>query len=247
MMDKDIIEKGIEVNDRHIQNVINNIDEDVPFVNQIIDLGFESLEDFFNKKTIYEMQNALNGKAVETPPKDAIPMLEDMLENKQVGLVYVINKTGTCVHAGVGGKETHLNEEYCNQNGIPIYPYSLYGGNIVSTLGDFDIGMIVQDDIEITCGFMLNNFKEILSSYFDDMDVQGNDLLIDNKKAIGTACLCADGYIFFIAHFSMSAKPELIENICGVPLTGKEVGCIDTDVLSVDELSEKVLSWLQGL
>ena len=239
------VEQGIEINRQHIYNVEHNISEEISFVDQILSLGYKDLEEFFNEKVEYEMQNALKGKVYSVEPKDAMPTLRRLVQSGEYGIVSVYTNE-TCVHHGQDPTK-YLNEDYCAQHNIPIYPYDSFGGNIVATKDDYSVALLLPLTIDISAGFVLQKTKEILQRYFDDVDVVDNDILIKNRKVAGATSFGTERYFFLIYHFSMSEKEDLITEICGAPTSGKRPGYIDTSVLPTERLMEDFLSWLQGL
>lgn len=239
------IQQGIELNKHHLFNIINNISEETSFSSEIIHLGFKNLEDFFEQKREYEMQQSLKNKVYETTPEKAMTTLSYLINNQLYGIVSV-NNNQTCVHKGQN-KEKTINMQYCQEHNIPIYEYNSYGGNIVATENDYSIALIVPREIDIDRAFVLNHTKNILDKYFKNIIIDGNDILLDGKKVAG-ATVFEDEHIFFlIYHFSMSPKEELIYNICGNPDTNKQPGFLDQKILSTEELKKELLSWLQGL
>ena len=239
------VEQGIELNKQHIYNVEYNIEEEIPFINQIKALGYTDLEEFFNDKIEYEMQHILNGQVYSVEPKDAMPTLRSLLQNNKYGIVSVYTNE-TCVHHGQDPSKT-LNIKYCEEHNIPIYSYDSFGGNIVATKNDYSVALLLPLTIDISAGFILEKTKEILLKYFDKVEIQDNDILINNKKVAGATSFGTDEFFFLIYHFSMSDKEELITAICGEPTSGKQPGYIDTAILSTEQLMEDFLSWLQGL
>lgn len=239
------VEQGIEINNLHIYNVEHNIAEEISFRDRILALGYKNLEEFFNEKIEYEMQNILKDKLFSVEPKDAMPTLRQLVQNNKYGIVSVYTNE-TCVHHGQDSTK-YLNEEYCIEHNIPIYPYDSFGGNIVATKDDYSVAILLPLTIDISSGFILNKTKEILEKYFNDVEILDNDILIKNRKVAGATSFGTNRYFFLIYHFSMSPKEELITEICGAPTSGKRPGYIDTSILPTEKLMEEFLSWLQGL
>lgn len=238
------IEQGIQINQEHLLNVQNSIEENPSFADKILSLGFDSLEDFFTQKKIYLLQQSVKDTICDVSNKEAIPSLFSLVEQETPGIVIVIAQE-ICVHKGKG-KESNLDEDYCAKNNISIYPYDLYGGNILATPGDCSLGLVVPLDVDLDLRFVLEQIKSILDKYLDNLSIQGNDILMDGKKIVGTSSLRTDKFFCFISHFSMNNKTELVEKVCGQPLTGKEVGFINQEILSSNQLKQEVLRWLQG-
>ena len=239
------VEQGIEINNQHIYNVEHDIEEEISFIDQIKALGYNDLEEFFNDKTEYEMQQVLRGQVYSVEPKDAMPTLRSLVYNNKYGIVSVYTNE-TCVHHGQDPSKT-LNVKYCEEHNIPIYPYDSFGGNIVATKDDYSVALLLPLTVDISAGFVLDKTKQILLKYFNNVEIQDNDILINGKKVAGATSFGTEDFFFLIYHFSMSDKEELITAICGAPTSGKQPGYIDTTILSTKQLMEDFLSWLQGL
>lgn len=240
-----VIEQGIALNNQHIYNIENGIDEPISLLEQIQNLGYKDLEDFFEHKKEYEMQQILRGNVYSVGPKDAMPTLRHLIEDGLYGIVSV-DTNETCVHHGQDDSK-FLDYVYCSVNDIPIYTYDSFGGNIVATKDDYSIAVILPINVDIDTTFVLLHFKSIIDKYFDNVEIQGNDILINNKKVAGTTSFGTGNFFFLIAHFSMNPKDELIRSICGTPSSDKNPGYIDTAILSTEQLKGDLLGWLQGL
>ena len=238
------IEQGILINRQHMYDVRNNIAEKESFESQIKKLGFKDLEEFFKEKAEYEMQSFLKNNVYSVKPKEAMIKLRELISDKKYGIISVYTDE-TCVHHGQN-KDKIINVEYCKNNNIPIYEYDSFGGSIVATEGDYSMALLIPNSIDIWTSSILNKIKDILLKYFNNVEIQNNDILINKKKVMGSTSLIKDNYFFFIYHFSMSEKNDLIHAICGDPTSEKVPGYIDNKVLSTSELMEELLIWLQG-
>lgn len=243
------IEQGIQINNQHIYNIENNISEPISFLEQMEEIGYGSLEEFFEEKTEYEMQNILYHKVYSVPPKDAMNTLKYLMDHNEYGIISVYTDE-TCVHHGQNPNK-YLNEDYCKTNNIPIYPYNSFGGNIVATKGDYSFAIIIPASIDINANFILRRIVSILKKYYiysdSDIIIENNDILINNQKVLGSTVFGNDKIFFCICHFSMTEKQNLISKICGKPTTGKYAGYIEKELLTTEQLMEEVLKWLQGL
>jgi len=240
------VEQGIEINARHLFNVMHDITEEVSFRDQILALGYEDIEDFFKEKTIFEMQkNLKNGKLYTVKMPNLVNILNILVQKKQNGIVSIYTDT-TCVCHGQNTQK-QLNTDYCEKNNIPIYPYNSFGGNIVATAEDYGMVFLIPSEINMSESFVLEKVARILTKYFNNVNIEGNDILINNKKVIGSGSLIVNDMFLMLFYFSMEDKGDLIVNICGEPTSGKAPGHIDSQILPLETLKEELLSWLQGL
>lgn len=239
------VEEGILINSQHLYNVLNGISEEVSFKDKILELGYADIKEFFEDKAVFEMQQVLKDKLYTTKMKDFISTLTNLIQNQEYGIISIYTDE-TCVCHG-DNTEKQLNVEYCTEHDIPIYPYNSFGGNIVATEGDYGLVFLLPGSIDITEDFMINKVAELLGKYFDNLEIKGNDILLNDKKIVGSGSFGNEQIFFMMFYFSMTDKGELIRQICGIPLTDKEPGYIDTEILSAEQLREDLLTWLQGL
>ena len=238
------VEQGILINTQHLNNVLNDIPEEVSFKDQILALGYNSIEEFFKEKTIYEMRDMLsNGSEKTVHMSNLVPTIMGMIQSKEYGIINIYTD-GTCVCHGDNEKKT-LNKEYCEENNIPIYPYNSFGGNIVATKEDYGIAFFLSPSIDISIELVLKNIVLILEKYFSNIEIEGNDILINGKKVIGSGSFGNNDIFCGLIYFSMSDKGDLIYNICGEPITNKTPGYIDSNILPREQLIMEVLAWLR--
>ena len=240
------VEQGILINTQHQNNIINNIPEEISFKDQILNLGYKDLEEFFEDKAIFEMQQILKEKLFSTPMEKLVPTLGNLIQTNQIGILSIYTDKICVCHGDNTAKP--LNIEYCKENNIPIYPYNSFGGNIVATKEDYGLVVILPSNIDVSQQLLLNRFIKILQKFFNNnFIIQDNDILMDNKKIVGSGNFGNDRISIMLFYFSMSDKGELIQNICGEPLTNKMPGHIDATILPTEQLVKELLSWLQGL
>ncbi len=238
------VERGILINSQHLYSVLNDLPEKRSFKDKILALGYESIEDFFKEKAVYEMQTTLADKEViSVHMKDLVPILMDAFQNQKYEIINIYTDH-TCVCHG-DNTEKLLNKEYCDEHNIPIYNYNSFGGNIVATKEDYGVAFFLPTSIDMSTQLTLENIVLILGKYFTNITIEGNDILINDKKVIGSGSFGNDKTMCILLYFSMSDKGDLISNICGDPSTNKMPGYINTNILSAEQLIKEVLSWLQ--
>lgn len=243
-MDKEMVERGIEINARYQKDLTEKLSP-MPLVTQLTSIGFDGLEDFFNQKRIYDMQRAVCGKRYEANPKESLEIFNELIQECEAGIISCPIEENM-VYEGKG-KESSLNVRYCEENGIEVYPYGSYGGNIVGVKGDYSLGLVVPSTVDITSTFIVRETANMLSEYFPGVSTDGNDILIDNRKVCGTSVGRTDKMLYMTFFFSFNDSAELAEKVCGEPATGEEVGHIDPEVLSMERWKGEFERWLQGL
>ena len=135
------------------------------------------------------------------------------------------------------------------QNGVTPYTmfYDTAEGHGVIIADPNDLSFLVMrpyDETKSIC----DDFESLLSSYikskFPNSEFVGNDILIDGKKAIGTASGILNGMTLFMFAASFVDNSELINLLCP-PGHIKVPQPIDTSILTKEEFKNEIISWLQ--
>lgn len=243
-MNQNILQ-GIKIQEKYLHDIEENGESNIVFADAIKDLGFSSLDDFFSQKALYQLRASLHEQYFSTTPAQIMNLSRECIQNKRCAVIDA-DVENNCVHIGFG-KDTVINTEYCKQHNIEVYPYDGYGGAIVSGAGDYNLTLIFSDNIDIDTSVILKQIQRILSKYFDDVIVDSNDILIDGKKVMGATYAHANNMVFLGVAFAFVYQPDIVTAICGTPKTGKEIGCINPEILSRDQFKKELLSWLLEL
>ena len=231
------IVKAIEKEQEYI---LYRMRDEEPFhlVDAVKDCGFESLAEYFEEKKKYEIAN-LSFEVIETTPAKAIEdVLKTMTERKTA--VLFANTEYTLVW---NGNNSTFNETYCDECGIPVYPLQTGGGTIVSTIGDLNIGICVPKSTCIDATFILYRLADIFRKYTDKkVEVNGNDVMIDGYKVLGSSTYENNGMFMLITPVSLSEKSELIASICQ---KHSEKQPAHIDFMNGATLRREVLKWLK--
>lgn len=232
--------KAIEIEDYYFKCRTKN---EYPFhlIDKIKECGFKTLKEYFKAKQLYKFEN-LEFNYVEELISNGVSEAFKMIEANQAGVLFA-NWDDTYVVSGTNGMET-LNKEYCEENNITIFNLHMAGGAIVGSEDDFSFGICYPKDIRISFNFILNEMKNILQRYTDkNIEVKGNDIVVDNKKVCGTTVYDGKDVLMVILYFSFSDKSELINNICITNKVNKPVGYID--FITKDVFKKEVSTWLR--
>lgn len=212
-------------------------EEPFHLVNAVKECGFESLADYFKAKTEYTFIN-LRFSFVKKKPSECIDYFFKMMDEKDTGLVF-IDSDETFVFSG---ESKPYNAEFCEANNIPVYPLYTEGGAIVSTKGDFSIGLCFPEYAGADVFFILDKLKGIFSKYMSEVKVNNNDLLLNGEKICGSIMYHRNGMKCFACHFSFKDNAELIEKICNIS------GSIKTPTfitgLTVEMFKKELKKWL---
>ena len=212
-------------------------EEPFHLVDAVKECGFDSLTDYFKAKTEHTFNN-LPFSFVAKKPSECIDYFFKMMYEKETGIVF-IDSDETFVFSG---ESKPYNAEFCEENNIPIYPLYTKGGAIVSTPGDFSIGICFPEYVGADVFFILSHLKSIFGKYMEGVTVNGNDLLLNGNKICGSIMYHRNGMKCFACHFSFKDNTELIEKICDISGSIKVPTAISG--LTVAQFKKELTEWL---
>lgn len=232
------IEQAIKKEKEYLEHRMRN-EEPFHLVDAVRDCGFDTLEDYFKNKRDYEFGH-LDFSIIETSSLEAISEVLLTIRSKKTAVLFADTEF-TLVWNGTGSV---FNKEYCDSHGIPVLPLQTAGGTIVSTSGDLNIGICTPQLQGIDEAFLLNGLANIFRKYTDkNVEVDGNDILVDGYKVLGSSSYRAFGMLMLITPVSMTEKTKFINKIC-VKKSLKTPSYID--FMTSKELREEVQDWLKA-
>jgi hypothetical protein len=229
------LEQAIEIEKKYLAHRMNN-EEPFHLVDEVIKLGYSSLEEYFKDKQDY-IFSLLKFEYIEKSPVDCITEVLRMIKDKITGVLFVDTEDSFVFY----GNDCEYNSEYCELNGIASYPIFTNGGCIVSSKGDFSVGICCPSNTNIGVSYILKNIASIINKYIDGVEVSGNDILINGKKVLGSASYNQNGMFMFVAHVSFVDSSDIVDRICK-KTTAKEPWYING--LSREKFKQEVLEWL---
>lgn len=213
-------------------------EEPFHLVDAVKECGFATLSDYFNAKMEHSFDK-LTFTYIEKPPRECIDYFFRMMDAKETGVVFIDSDEAFVF----SGDSKPYDEAYCKEHNIPVYPLYTKGGAIVSTPGDFSIGLCYPASEGVGVQFILSKLRGIFSKHMAKVTVVGNDILVDGMKICGSVMYRQNGMKCFAAHFSFNDNSELIENICAISGSIKVPTAIDG--MTVAMLKEAVKEWLR--
>lgn len=240
------IVKAMKKEKEYISYRING-EEPFHLVDAIKECGFTSLNEYCDEKYNYNFRQ-MHFEFIETYTDRCLQDVQWVMDNQIISVLFA-ESDKTFVFSG---STKDFNEEFCIENNIPVFPINTGGGAIVSTPGDLSIGICMPENMWKDATYILNNIKDIMSNYMDNVEVAGNDILVDSKKVCGSTQYNKNGMICFVAHISFNDNTDLIENICKPvqatysfrrQVVKKAPSCITG--MTTDEFKQGVFEWLQ--
>lgn len=121
--------------------------------------------------------------------------------------------------------------------------YDSSNGPILSSDGDLRIYLVYPANIILHYDYFSNKIVNFLSRYFENVRLDNNDIMLDNKKIIGGASTIMNNMRIVVFQINFVDKLSDIQAICGI--TNKVPGYIDSSIVSAEDVKNEFLSWLR--
>lgn len=208
-------------------------------LNRLTSYGYTNLTEFFIDKRDYLFNNWVPD-IYPIDVRDITTELEQAIRNEKYG-VYISKTDGLYAFHGTD----EIDYERCKQLGVHVAELYHQGGTIIGGEKDLGIEIIAPNDIGLDAKFMLDKFSEIFRKYIsEDVVIDGNDILINGKKVMGSMRRSVGKVFVWAAQVSFDDHSDIIAQICTKKST-KEPSYIDSSVLSRDLMEDEVITWLQ--
>lgn len=147
------------------------------------------------------------------------------------------------------GREEDINKEFCDNNHIH-YRYEERGGGCMVLCPDTIIFLdIYPTDNYLRQHSFVNEFVKWLKQKGIDAFTNNNDVMIGNKKVIGTISEILpkpyNNWVYFGAVISINSDPDLINQICTKPMI-KVPGALFDYGLTTEEVMNWTLEWFNA-
>lgn len=208
-----------------------------PAVLDLAPFGYTDLNNYFADKRDYQLRQCIV-EVHETTMDD----IENRVETAVIGKTPSIwIPTADSVFVWHGNEP--IDAELCTELGVHIYNMNYIGGTIVSGPEDLSFAIIIPESIDIGTSYILEKIKMIMSEYLDDVVIDGNDILVNGMKVLGSMNRRVNGVYVFACQISYADRTEYIKQLCSKQSV-KTPGFIDSDLLPKETLKNEVLGWL---
>lgn len=233
------IKNAILAEEKYLKESLLN--HELNFQEILKDYNYYDIDSYFKDKMLYMLKNNNFLTYKEVSAKELEYLIPQILKEKMSALLK-LKTNNLCLTHGFNDKT--LNEklllEYPN---IEFLNSPCNGGTII--LGPEDSFIFINlNNININHfnKYMLEHLYNFLKEYFNNVSIEGNDILIDDKKVIGTVIDKYSQYKYFAFFASFTDRSELIEKL--INKKGKIPGFINSNILNKETFEKEVLSWL---
>ena len=235
---KDLINAMAEEN-LYINEKLNGLTA-TPLLERLAKFGYNNLEDYFNDKKLY-LFNEWKPQVYYVDVATLTTELEKAIQNEQYG-IYISQADG--LYAFHGSDE--INYELCEELGVCVAELYHQGGTIIGSSADLGIEIVAPINLGLDATFILDKFHEIINQYVDNVTIDGNDILVDGKKVMGSMRRNVGKCFVWAAQISFADYTDIIKQVCNKKSI-KEPSYINNNLLTRDVLELEVLKWLQKL
>lgn len=200
--------------------------------------GYDNYDDYYKDVQFFKMKSLKY--VIDEVPNIREDCYVKYLQNQIPAVVYNIHSDNNFAFVPNSFDKDELLAQY---NIIPQrMNYEADYGVIITADGDLKMVIIMPEDIDIDKNYFLYKLKDYLSKYFDNVRIDNNDILIDNKKVIGTGVTDINHMNVYMFQITFIDRSKLIKQICTTSI--KEPGNINVDILSQEKLLSEIISWL---
>lgn len=230
------IEQALEQEKKYLEQ--RSKGEKVQLLDFIQKYGFEDPNEFYWNKQAYLLRH--QPYVVEKEPYIDLSLTQQYFADQKPALLYTINCSVRYAFVPQELPDKDIVKLW-NAGFTPIrLGYKHKDGVVVSSDGDLRIFLIYPKNINITAEYILGFFRSELADLYDNVEMEGEEILIDGKKVAGSAELQIGNMKAFIAQLNYTnANESVLKGISTRPF-----GSIDANLISPYELKDRFVKWL---
>ena len=232
---KDLI-NAMEEEKRYVADRQHNINTSLP--DRLVPYGYENLTEYFNDKKEY-LFNQWIPDVIYIDVSTLTTELEKAVREEKYG-IYISTSNGLYAFHG----DDDIDYELCKELDVCVAELYHQGGTIIGSNADLGIEIVAPIYLNLDGNIIIYKFYEIISKYFDNVSIDGNDILIDGEKVMGSMRRNVGNTFVWAAQVSFADYSEIISKVCNKKSV-KKPSYIDSNKLSRSQLESEVLKWLQ--
>lgn len=199
--------------------------------------GYKKLTEYFKEKKDYLFSQWVP-EVRRTDISIVANEVEQAIKNEDYG-VYIPTVSG--LYAFYGSEELDL--DLCKNLGVRPVNMGYNGGTIIGSSEDFSIEILMPASIGVNSQDIISKFAEIISNKIENVTIDGNDILVDGAKVMGSMERHLGRVYVWAAQVSFADYTDYIAQLCQKHSV-KRPSKIDKTVLSREQLEREVLKWL---
>ena len=174
-------------------------------IDRLIPYGYNDLESYFTDKKNYLFEQWI---------PEVFYVDEDWLNNKMEPAIangeygiYIISPKSE-VYAFHGTDEIDIEE--CENFGVKLIEMHYNGGTIIGSAEDFGIMIVAPADLMLTGDVIMSNFLNIIKQYIPEVEINGNDIILNGEKIMGSMQRHIERSYVWAAQFSFIEHNNII-------------------------------------
>ena len=219
----------------YVADRMHGIETSLP--DRLAPYGYQDLAEYFQAKRMYLFERwrpEVYPVRVETLTAE----LESAARNGKHG-IYISVADGLYAFHGTNDIDYAL----CEELGVCVAELYHNGGTIIGSEKDLGIWICAPAELMLNSGEIIAKFHEIISKHVPGATIDGNDVLVNGEKVMGSMSRSVGNAFIWAAQVSFGAYGDVIARICTKQST-KKPGHIDSALLTRDTLESEVLAWL---
>lgn len=230
------LKKAMQEEQSYLEDRLKNINTNLS--ERLAAHGYTSLQEYFTDKQKYLFDN-WKPEVYYVDVETLTTELENAVRNKRYG-IYISQAKG--LYAFHGSDE--IDHELCKELGVCVAEVFHQGGTIIGSNEDLGIEIVAPQALGLKSRDILQKFYDIIGKYEDNVEIAGNDILINGEKVLGSMRRDVDSVFVWAAQVSFGDYPDVIEKVC-TKKSKKKPGRIKNKGLTKGVLEKEILRWLQ--
>lgn len=209
-------------------------------VDILAELDYTLSEYFYDKKEYLLKQN---NTYVELLDNDSLADIYDKVTGsmeKEEQAIYMSHNKDTFAWIGTDD----FDDEKAKALGIEVHKMKYIGGTMITGPEDLSGAIIISKKVDIDFDYFAKKLCKFLVDAGENAILDGNDILVGNKKVFGGAGYYTDTMYCFLFEATFSDHYDLIKEFCEIN-ENKQPGFITKT--NKEALIKEILSWLQRI
>lgn len=232
---------AIQKEEEYIQRKVYQGDNTANIYDYLAEAGYDNIEEFREDAREYYLhsQNMILERVYITT-ESLNEWVELAMSNKKLFRSSDVEDPSLGTVAIVG-KDFNEFDKFNNEGVYPVV-FNYMRGCIITGIDDLNFCLCLPKKSWLNLDrIILNKLANFISLKNNNVIIDANDILLDNKKVVGLAIIDNKEMSCIICHISLTDYNDIIYKLCP-PHNGKNPGFIDN--ITKKEFEEEIQSWL---